>query len=428
MSERPHVVIIGAGFAGLYLAKRLRKTDVRVTLVDRRNHHLFQPMLYQVATAGLAANDIASPIRTVFRGANNIETVLSEVTRVDVEARQIHLKEGAPLAYDYCVVATGAHHSYFGHPEWEPLAPGLKSLEDALEIRRRILLAFERAESEPSSVRRQELLTFVIVGGGPTGVEMAGAIAELRRFALARDFRHIDSREATVQLIEGGPQILPSYPAHLAARAKRDLRRLGVEVREDLMVTNITATHVEAANWRIPATTVVWAAGNQASSLIKTLGVATDRQGRALVNADCSIPGHPEVLVLGDAAAFRPDAGVGPVPNVSPAAIQMGRHAARTILGDLAGRPRAPFRYRDKGQLAVIGRGRAVGRVYDKITVTGVLAWFVWAVVHIAFLIGFRNRVMVLLDWGWAYLRYKPGARLITGETGEFAARVEGSR
>ncbi len=428
MSAPPHVVVIGGGFAGLYLAKALRNTDVRVTLIDRRNHHLFQPMLYQVATAGLAANDIASPIRTVFRGARNVETLLGEVTRVDVEAKQVHVKDGALIAYDYCVVATGAHHSYFGHPDWEPLAPGLKSLEDALEIRRRVLLAFEHAESEPSSVRRQELLTFVIVGGGPTGVEMAGAIAELRRFALARDFRHIDPREATVQLIEGGPQILPTYPPHLAARAKHDLRRLGVEVRENLMVTNITETHVEAASWRIPTTTVVWAAGNQASSLVATLGVETDRQGRALVNADCSIPGHPDILVLGDATAFREDAGVGQVPGVSPAAIQMGRHAARTILADLAGRPRRPFRYHDKGQLAVIGRGRAVGRVYDKLNVTGVLAWFVWAVVHIAFLIGFRNRLMVLLDWGWAYLRYKPGARLITGETGEFAARVEGSR
>lgn len=428
MTERPHVVIIGAGFAGLYLAKALRGRDVRVTLVDRRNHHLFQPMLYQVATAGLAASDIASPIRTVFRGARNIETLLGGVTRVDVDARRVHLDDGAQLDYDYCVVATGAHHSYFGHPEWEPLAPGLKALEDALEIRRRILLAFERAEAEPQSVRRQELLTFVIVGGGPTGVEMAGAIAELRRYALARDFRHIDPREATVQLIEGGPQILPTYPAHLAARAKRDLRRLGVEVRENLLVTNITATHVEAANWRIPTTTVVWAAGNQASPLVRTLGVEVDRQGRALVNADCSVPGHPEVLVLGDAATFRPDSGVGQVPGVSPAAIQMGQHASRNILGDLAGRARVPFRYHDKGQLAVIGRGRAVGRVYDRLDVTGVLAWFVWAVVHIAFLIGFRNRVMVLLDWGWAYLRYKPGARLITGETGEFATRVAGSQ
>jgi NADH dehydrogenase len=426
VTDRPHVVIIGGGFAGLYAAKGLRRAAVRVTLVDRRNHHLFQPMLYQVATAGLSPNDIAVPIRSVLGRARNVEVVLAEAERIDVAAREVHLDAGPSLHYDYCLVAPGARHSYFGRDDWEPYAPGIKSLEDALEVRRRVLLAFERAEREPSSTARQQILSFVVVGGGPTGVEMAGAIAELRRFALARDFRHIDPREATIQLLEGGPQILPTYPAVLAARAKRDLRGLGVEVRENMLVTEIAAEHVEAGGWRIPTRTVVWAAGNQVSPLVRTLGVDVDRQGRARVNADCSIPGHPEVLVLGDAAAVPVAPGSAPVPGVSPAAIQMGQYAARIIRGDLAGHPRPPFRYRDKGQLAVIGRARAVGRIFDRVNVTGFRAWWVWVVIHIAFLIGFRNRVMVLLEWAWAYLRYQPGARLITGETGEYAARVIG--
>ncbi|HPF60641.1 MAG TPA: NAD(P)/FAD-dependent oxidoreductase [Gemmatimonadales bacterium] len=428
MTGRPHVVIIGGGFAGLYLAQGLAGRPVRVTIIDRRNHHLFQPMLYQVATAGLAPNDIATPIRSVLRGASNTEVVLGEVIRVDTTARTVHLADGSAIGYDYCVVATGARHAYFGRDEWEPSAPGLKALEDALEIRRRVLLAFERAEREPSPTKRHQYLTFVVVGGGPTGVEMAGAIAELRRFALARDFKHIDPREAMVLLLEGGPQILPSYAPHLAARAKADLRGLGVEVRENMLVTQITPGHIEAAGWTIPTSTVVWAAGNVASPLVKTLGAPLDHQGRALVEPDCSIPGHPEVMVLGDAAAFHAEPGAEAVPGVCPAAIQMGKYAARTILSDLAGKPRQPFRYFDKGQLAVIGRGRAVGRVFGRFDVTGPLAWLVWAVVHIAFLIGFRSRIRVLLDWGWAYLRYKPGARLITGETGEYRARLGAAR
>lgn len=425
---RPHVVVIGGGFAGLYLARGLARANVQVTLVDRRNHHLFQPMLYQVAAAALSPKDIAAPIRSILRNQANVEVLLAEVTRVDPDARVVHLDLGTQLAYDYCVVATGARHSYFGHTEWERFAPGLKSVEDALDIRRRILIAFERAEREPDPAKRHQYLTFVVIGGGPTGVEMAGAIAEIRRFALSRDFRHIDPREATVMLVEGGPRLLPSYPPDLSARAKADLRALGVEVRENTLVTGITAASVEAAGWVIPTTTVVWAAGNQASPLLETLGAPLDGQGRALVEPDCTVPGHPELFVLGDAAAFLHQSGQsGPLPGVCPVAIQMGQYAASAIKNDLAGKPRIPFSYWDKGQLAVIGRGHAVADL-GKLTFAGVTAWLVWAFVHIFFLVSFRNRVMVLLEWMWSYVRYAPGARLITGETAEYAARVPGRR
>jgi NADH dehydrogenase len=410
----PHVVILGGGFAGLYAAKALSKAPVRVTLVDRHNHHLFQPMLYQVATAGLNPSDIASPIRSILRRSKNTEVLLAEVDAVDPKARRVHLTDGDALTYDYLIVATGAHHSYFGHDEWEPLAPGLKSLEDALEIRRRVLLAFERAERETDPVRRHAYLTFVIVGGGPTGVEMAGAVAEIRRYALRRDFRRIDPGEATVMLLEGGPRLLPSYPPKLSDEAKLELRRLGVEVRTETLVTDIRPGSVGAAGWIIPTQTVVWAAGNTASPILKSLGVPLDRMGRALVEPDCSIPGHPEVFVLGDAAAFEHQAG-GTLPGICPVAIQMGNYTARIIQGDLAGRPRRAFRYWDKGQLAVIGRGQAVADIW-KLQFGGFLAWLTWIFVHIFFLIGFRNRIMVLLQWGWSYVTYSRGARLITGE------------
>jgi NADH:ubiquinone reductase (H+-translocating) len=410
----PHVVILGGGFAGLYAAKALSKAPVRVTLVDRHNHHLFQPMLYQVATAGLNPSDIASPIRSILRRSKNTEVLLAEVDAVDPKARRVHLTDGDALTYDYLIVATGAHHSYFGHDEWEPLAPGLKSLEDALEIRRRVLLAFERAERETDPVRRHAYLTFVIVGGGPTGVEMAGAVAEIRRYALRRDFRRIDPGEATVMLLEGGPRLLPSYPPKLSDEAKLELRRLGVEVRTETLVTDIRPGSVGAAGWIIPTQTVVWAAGNTASPILKSLGVPLDRMGRALVEPDCSIPGHPEVFVLGDAAAFEHQAG-GTLPGICPVAIQMGNYTARIIQGDLAGRPRRAFRYWDKGQLAVIGRGQAVAQIW-KLQFGGFLAWLTWIFVHIFFLIGFRNRIMVLLQWGWSYVTYSRGARLITGE------------
>jgi NADH dehydrogenase len=412
--EQPHVVILGAGFAGLYAAKALRSAPVQVTVVDRKNHHLFQPMLYQVATAALSPSDIASPIRSVLRKQRNTEVLLAEVASVDTSARQVHLGDGATLSYDYLIVGTGAHHSYFGHEEWEALAPGLKSLEDALEIRRRVLLAFEMAERETDTVRRHAYLTFVIVGGGPTGVEMAGAVAEIRSYALRRDFRHIDPRDATVLLLEGGPRLLPAYPPSLSDKAKQDLRRLGVEVRTDTLVTDVEPGRVGAAGWTIPTQTVIWAAGNVASPLLKSLGAPLDRMGRVIVEPDCTIPGHPEVFVLGDAAAYLHQ-GDEALPGISPVAIQMGQYAARTIVGDLAQRKRRPFSYWDKGQLAVIGRGRAVADI-GRLHFDGFLAWLTWIFVHIFFLIGFRNRVLVLIQWAWSYLTYSRGARLITEE------------
>ena len=413
-TKLPHVLILGGGFAGLYAAKDLRNAPVRVTVVDRRNHHLFQPMLYQVATAGLNPSDIASPIRSILRASKNTDVLLAEVRDIDVNARTVRFTDGGTANYDYLVIATGAHHSYFGHDEWEPLAPGLKSLDDALEIRRRVLLAFEHAERETDPVRRHAYLTFVIVGGGPTGVEMAGAVAEIRRYALRRDFRHIDPGEATVMLLEGGPRLLPSYPENLSAQAKQKLRRLGVEVRTETLVTDIRPGSVNAAGWVIPTQTVIWAAGNTASPILRSLGAPLDRMGRAIVEPDCTIPGHPEVFVLGDAAAFNHPEG-GTLPGICPVAIQMGEYTASVIEGDLAGRPRRAFSYWDKGQLAVIGRGQAVADIW-KLHFGGFLAWMVWIFVHIFFLIGFRNRVLVLLQWAWSYVTYSRGARLITGE------------
>jgi NADH dehydrogenase len=412
--EKPHVVILGAGFAGLYAAKALRDAPVNVTVLDRRNHHLFQPMLYQVATAGLNPSDIASPIRSILRRSRNTEVLLAEADRVDVAGRMIHCTDGVSLHYDYLIVATGARHSYFGNDRWEPLAPGLKSLEDALEIRRRVLLAFERAERETDTVRRHAHLTFVVVGGGPTGVEMAGAVAEIRRYALRRDFRHIDPGEATVMLLEGGPRLLSSYPPSLSDEAKLELRKLGVEVRTETFVTDIRPGSVTAAGWVIPTHTVVWAAGNMASPLLKTLDTPLDGAGRAVVEPDCTIPGHPEVFVLGDAAAFKHNRDE-ILPGVCPVAIQMGQYAARVITGDLTGRPRRAFAYWDRGQLAVIGRGQAVADIW-KLHFGGFVAWLAWIFVHIFFLIGFRNRVLVLLEWAWSYVTYSRGARLITEE------------
>jgi NADH dehydrogenase len=414
-SGTPHVVILGGGFAGLYAARRLKRAPVRVTLVDRRNHHLFQPMLYQVATAALNPSDIAAPIRSVLRKQSNTEVLLAEVGTVNTSERRVDFTDGSSTTYDYLIVATGARHSYFGHDEWEPLAPGLKSLEDAVEIRQRVLLAFERAERETDAVRRHAYLTFVIVGGGPTGVETAGAVAELRRYALRRDFRHIDPGEATVMLLEGGPRLLPSYPSSLSDQAKHDLRRLGVEVRTETMVTDIRPGSVVAAGWTIPTQTVIWAAGNLASPVVKSLNTPLDRAGRAIVEPDCTIPGHPEVFVLGDAALFNHQEG-GPLPGICPVAIQMGEYTGAAIQADLAGEPRRAFHYWDKGQLAVIGRGRAVADIW-KLHFGGLLAWFIWTFVHIFFLIGFRNRILVMIQWAWSYITYGRGARLITSET-----------
>ena len=408
----PHVLILGGGFAGLYAAQALKRAPVRVTVVDRRNHHLFQPMLYQVATAALNPSDIAAPIRSVLRHQTNTEVLLGEVESIDPAKRRVVLTDGADSTYDYLIVATGARHSYFGHDEWEVLAPGLKSIEDAVTIRQRVLLAFEKAEREPDPVRRQALLTFVVIGGGPTGVEMAGAVAELRRYALRRDFRRIDPTDATVLLLEGGSRLLTSYPPSLSDKAKQELRRLGVEVRTETLVTNIRPGSVSAAGWTIPTQTVIWAAGNVASPILQSLGTPLDPAGRAIVEPDCTVPGHPEIFVLGDAAFFDHQEG-GPLPGICPVAIQMGEYAARTIEGDLEGRPRRAFNYWDKGQLAVIGRGHAVADIW-KLHFAGFLAWVIWTFVHIFFLIGFRNRILVMIQWAWSYLTYGRGARIIT--------------
>jgi NADH dehydrogenase len=408
----PRVVIVGGGFAGLYAAQGLADAAVQITLIDRQNHHLFQPMLYQVATAALSSNDIASPIRSILRNQRNTEVILGEVAGIQATERRVLTSDGSTLNYDYLILATGARHSYFGRDDWEPFAPGLKSLEDAEEIRRRVLLSFERAERETDPVKRHGHLTFVVVGGGPTGVEVAGALAEIRRYALKRDFRRIDPGEATVMLLEGGPRLLASYPVKLATRAKAELRRLGVEVRVETMVSDIRPGHVVAGGWTIPTQTVVWAAGNVASPLTRSLGAPLDRAGRVEVEPDCTIPGHPEVFVLGDAAAFK-DERFGTLPGICPVAIQMGRYAAAAIAGDLAGKPRRPFAYGDKGQLAVIGRGRAVADLW-RFRFGGFLAWLVWIFVHIFFLIGFRNRIIVLIEWAYAYFTYHRGARLIT--------------
>jgi NADH dehydrogenase len=411
-----HVVVLGAGFAGLTLAKKLGGAPVRVTVVDRRNHHLFQPMLYQVATAALSPGDIASPIRAVLRRWNNIEVLLGEAVGLDLDRRIVELDSGRSLAYDALVVATGARHSYFGHGEWESIAPGLKSLEDAFAIRRRILLAFELAEQEADPARRAALLNFVLVGAGPTGVELAGAIAEIKQFTLRRDFRNINPREARVVLIEAGPRVLASYPETLSAKALEQLLRLGVEVCTDTMVTAISSDSVIAGGRSIDTRTVIWAAGNLASPLLKSLDAPLDRQGRVVVEPDCTVPGRREVFVLGDAAAYAHQTGA-PLPGTCPVAIQMGQYVARVLRAELADRSvaRQPFRYRDKGQLAVIGRGRGVADL-GPAHFSGFPAWFLWVFVHIFFLIGFRNRVIVLIEWAISYFTYSRGARLITGE------------
>ncbi len=407
------MVIVGGGFAGLYAAKALRREPVDVTVIDRTNYHLFQPMLYQVATAALDTSDIASPIRSILRRQQNTEVLMAEVSAVDVSTRRLQLADGSTLAYDYLLLAPGVRHSYFGHDAWERFAPGLKTADDAEEVRRRVLLAFEAAEREPNAEKRRALLTFVVVGGGPTGVEVAGALAEIRQFALRRDFRRIDPRAATVMLLEGGRQLLPSYPASLASDARVALQRLGVEVRTETFVTDVQPDHVSAGKLVIPSHTVVWAAGNRASPLLQSLGAPLDRSGRVLVRPDCTIPDHSEVFVLGDAAAFQADDGDF-LPGLCPVAIQQGRFAAGAVQRDLEGRPRERFVYRDRGQLAVIGRGRGVAYL-GRLHFGGFVAWFAWVFVHIFFLIGFRNRLLVMIEWAISYITYARGARIITG-------------
>jgi len=407
----PRVVIIGAGFAGLSAARALRNAPVNVTLVDRRNHHLFQPLLYQVATAGLNPSDIASPVRRILRNQRNVEVLLADAHGIDLAQRCV-LLDHATLPYDHLIIATGASHSYFGHPEWAQLAPGLKSIEDALEIRRRVLLAYELAEQEHDEAERERCMTFVVVGGGPTGVELAGALAEIARTALARDFRHIDPRRARVILLEAGPRILPSYPAELSASAVRQLNKLGVDVKMSEAVTGIDLGGVTTAHGRIEAHSVLWAAGVAASPLVAALGAELDRQGRARVSAQLTLPGSDNVYVVGDVAHVEQT--TGPVPGVAPAAIQQGRYAAERIRRQLRGEASEPFRYRDKGSLATIGRAAAVADV-GRLHFSGAFAWLVWLLVHIMALVGFRNRVLVFFEWLWSYVTYERGARLITG-------------
>jgi len=410
--DTAEVVIIGGGFAGIYAAQALSKAPVRVTILDRRNHHLFQPLLYQVATAGLNPSDIACPIRRVVRGQKNARVLLADVTRVDTEAKTVEF-DGGSIQYDYLIVATGATHSYFGHPEWEALAPGLKTIEDALEIRARVFLAFEEAERTLDRTQQGECLTFVVVGGGPTGVELAGTLAEIARHSMKRDFRAIEPEMASVILIEGLDRVLPSYPESLSLAARRQLEKLGVLVRTGCMVTAIDAHGVTLQDGeRIPSRTVLWAAGVAASPLARTLDVPLDRAGRILVQPDLTLPGRPEVFVAGDLAALSCD-GM-PVPGVAPAAIQEGKHAAGNIRRAIAGQPLAAFRYRDKGSLATIGRAAAVAN-FKRFKLTGFLAWWAWWAIHIFFLIGFRSRLLVMFGWAWSYFTFQRGARLITG-------------
>ena len=408
---RPHVIIVGAGFAGLNAAKRLARADVDITIIDRRNFHLFQPLLYQVATAALNPSDIAYPIRSVFRRQRNVTHVLlGEVTHVDLDEGTVVVDASLELSYDYLIVATGATHSYFGNDEWASLAPGLKTVEDALVIRRRILAAFEEAERDPD--RAGEWLTFVVVGAGPTGVELAGAMVEIAVHALDDDFDRIDPSLARVILLEGSDHVLPAYPEPLRASARRQLEDLGVDVRTGSMVTRVDAESVTIGDdARIATRTVLWAAGVKASALGAALGAPTDRAGRVCVAADLSLPGRPEVFVVGDLAAIETDGA--PVPGVAPAAIQQGKHAAQQIRADLDGVARAPFRYRDKGSLATIGRARAVAAL-PGLRFSGLLAWLAWLGVHVFFLVGFRNRVFVLMSWAWSYLTFRRGARIIT--------------
>ncbi len=409
MRSGSHVVIIGGGFGGLYAAKALRKAPVRITLVDKRNYHLFQPLLYQVATAALNPSDIAYPIRSVLRRQENASVILGEATSIDLDKRIVHLAD-ADLAYDYLIIATGATHSYFGHPEWEKAAPGLKTIEEALEIRRRVLLAFEAAERESDPDRQRAWLTFVIVGAGPTGAELAGALSEIARHTMLRDFRRINPSSARVVLVEGKERVLPAYPADLSAKAEAQLRRLGVEVMTNAMVTRVTDEQVRIGDTPIPTRTILWAAGVQASPLARSLGAPLDRAGRVIVESNLTVPFHPDAFVIGDLAAV-PD-----VPGVAPAAIQEAEHTARNIERAIEGQPLRAFHYHDKGSLATIGRAAAVADL-GRIKLSGFMAWAAWLAIHIFFLIGFRNRVLVLLQWAWAYVTYQRGARLITGES-----------
>jgi NADH dehydrogenase len=412
MAQQPHVVIVGAGFGGLRAARALKRGDVRITVIDRRNYHLFQPLLYEVATAGLSPNDIAYPIRAVLRRQKNTRVFLAKVVAIDTKLRKVILQDGE-VGYDYLILATGAGHSYFGHPQWEAYAPGLKSIEDALEIRRRILLAFEMAERETNEERRRALLTFVIIGGGPTGVELAGAIAEIAYTVMAQDFRSIRPQDARIILVEAGSRILPIMPEALSLKAEAALKRLGVEIVKNSPVTSVSQGMVMAGTQTIRAGTVLWAAGVEPSPLARSLGVPLDDVGRVLVNPDLSIPGHPEAFVIGDLAAFVDETGK-LLPGLAAVAVQQGRHAARNILRMCDGLPSEPFHYVDLGTMATIGRAAAVVN-FNWVMLSGFVAWLIWIFAHILLLIGFRNRFVVLFDWAWSYVSFQRSARLITG-------------
>lgn len=419
VSALPHVVILGGGFGGLDAARALDGAPVRVTLLDRHNYHLFQPLLYQVATASLSPGDVASPIRWVLRHQENVTVLLAEVQTIDPIARRLVLKPGpegeaagASIDYDYLIVATGAAHAYFGHPEWAGRAPGLKTLDDALEIRRQVLLAFEAAERESDPVARRRYLTFVIVGGGPTGVELAGALAEIARHSLRKDFRHIRPESARILLLEGGPDVLSTFPEMLRRKARASLVRLGVDVRTNAIVTSVETEGVRVGEERIAAQTVLWAAGVAASPVAVSLGVTLDRAGRVHAEPTLAVPGHPRIFVAGDICALQQDGR--PVPGVAQAAMQEGRHAAQNVLRALRGEALEPFRYRDYGNMAVIGRASAVADI-GPLKASGFFAWIIWIFLHIFWLIGFRNRLAVMSEWAWAYATMQRRVRLITG-------------
>jgi NADH dehydrogenase len=406
-------VIIGGGFGGLKAARQLRNGNVRVTLIDRKNHHTFQPLLYQVATAGLSPGEIAAPLRWILHGQKNVEVLLGEVTGFDLEGRKVKLGDDE-ISYDYLIVAAGATHAYFGHDEWEPFAPGLKTIEDATEIRRRVLLAFELAERDASGGAATRELNFVVVGAGPTGVELAGTLAEIARHVLANEFRTIDPKHTRVLLVEGGPRVLATYPESLSHSAERQLGKLGVEVRTSAMVTGIEPGRVRIGDSWVPAAVTLWAAGVAASPLGKLLGAPTDRAGRVRVQPDLSILGHPAVFVIGDLASML-DAQGKMLPGVAPVAMQQGVEASKNVLRLVRAEATKPFHYFDKGSLATIGRAAAVAD-FGKFQLSGFFAWMAWLFIHILFLIGFRNRLLVMIQWAWSYITYERGARLITGD------------
>ncbi len=411
----PHVVIVGAGFGGLDAAKRLQKVPVKVTVIDRTNHHVFQPMLYQVATAGLSIEDISAPIRSIFSRQENTSVILDEVTGVDIQGQRV-LTQDQAIPYDYLIIATGASSNYFGHDEWKLLAPGLKSLQDAMVLRQDILGAFEAAENEPDPEKRQALLTFVLVGGGPTGVELAGAIAELAHRALACDFRRINPASARIILVEGEPRIIPTFPASLTRKARKKLVQFGVDVRTGVRVTDVNSDGVKIGNEYIAAKNVIWTAGVKASAAGEWLGAEVDHNGRVKVQRDLTVPGHSNIFVIGDTACVMQNGK--PLPGLSPVAMQEGRYVAKVIADRVAGKAHTrPFRYFDKGTLATVGRSFAVADI-GPFHFTGFLAWLTWIAVHIFYLIGFRNRLLVLIQYAWAYFTFQPGARIILPEDG----------